>query len=116
VLARQHARELHLADRLFDGERSLIGLFQRRFVAGLDREIEQYLGVVERCTLLLPAVGGIAPLGLLLQQRLGSLLVVPEVGRAGDLVDLRYTLPGAVDVKDAPGGRRASPRGLRSGL
>jgi hypothetical protein len=61
--------------------------------------------------LLVPAVGGVALLRLLLEQRLRLLLVVPEVGRAGQLIDLDYALLRAVDVKDSLGADRARLRG-----
>jgi hypothetical protein len=36
----------------------------------------------------LPRGGAVALLGLLLEQALGLLLVVPEIGGAGELIDL----------------------------
>jgi hypothetical protein len=58
-----------------------------------------------------PGLGGVALLRLLFEQRLRLLLVVPEVGRAGQLVDLGYTSLRAVDVKDSLGADRARLRG-----
>jgi len=58
-----------------------------------------------------PRIGRVALLRLLFEQRLRLLLIVPEVGRAGDLVDLGYTSLRAVDVKDSLGANRARLRG-----
>jgi hypothetical protein len=58
-----------------------------------------------------PRVGRVALLRLLLEQRLRLLLIVPEVGRAGDLVDFGYASLSAVDVKDSLGANRARLRG-----
>jgi hypothetical protein len=114
VLAREHAGELHGLDGLLDGEAGLLRFLERALVAGFLAELEQDLGVLERLLLLLPALGLGALRRLLLQQALGAGLIVPEVGGRGELVDLRRALACAVDVKDAPGARRACLRGSRS--
>ena len=53
--------------------------------------------------------------GLLLQEELGRLLVVPEVLPRGDLIDLGDAGAILLDVKDAPGERSASLQGTPGG-
>ncbi len=77
VVARQHAGTLNglLAARHFDAwPRRPLG---RRFVGGLFGQLQQDLRVVEEAALLFPGLGDVAPLGLLLEERLRAHLVVP---------------------------------------
>jgi hypothetical protein len=59
----------------------------------------------------LPRVEDVLDAGLLFQDRLRLVGVVPEIGLGGELVQLFETLFLAVEVKDASGAGRAAPRG-----
>jgi hypothetical protein len=61
--------------------------------------------------LLGPGLGGVALLRLLFEQRLRLLLIVPEVGDGGELVDFGDAFQRGVDVKESLGADRARLRG-----
>jgi hypothetical protein len=108
--AREHARELELADPLRRGLQRLGGLLRERLVLG--GQLSRGLGVVERARLPPVLRDGLLGLGLLLEQGLRPLLLRPEGGLAAQVLDLGDAVLLALDVKDAPGARRGA-RGAR---
>jgi hypothetical protein len=77
-------------------------------VARFDRQLEQHSGVLERAGQAVEHRDLALDAALLAEDALGLLAAVPEV-RTGDLALERRVLGAqAVDVKDAPGARRAS--------
>ncbi|KFE66991.1 hypothetical protein DB31_8344 [Hyalangium minutum] len=81
---------------------------------GLLRQLHQRLRVVQAPERLVKGADAGFQVGLLLQQRLGLGVVVPEGGLRGVTLDQRDAGPLAVEVKDAPGARAGAPEGCRS--
>jgi hypothetical protein len=112
VLAAEHLLHLerrHGALRAVD----LRAALDERVRVALDRQLEEYAGVVELGALALPAVDGRAQLRALALYLLGALVVVPEVGLAGQRVERSELGLDARDVKDAPEESRDGARARR---
>jgi hypothetical protein len=108
LLATEHAPQLRVRE-IAVGLRELLGdLAPGLGVIGLDRQLEQDLGILE--------AGGDAVVGrdvafdaaLLAQDLLGLFAVLPQIGTRALLLQRVETRAKAFDVKDAPGTRRAA--------
>jgi hypothetical protein len=107
VLAAEQPGELGGIEAALDGDELLGGLGPRVRVVGLSGELEEHLRVVE--IRLEAVVDGELPLhrGLLAQELLRLLAVVPELRVGGASLQVFLARAQATPVKDAPGARRS---------
>jgi hypothetical protein len=105
-LARQHATELHVVERLADRRHGLLRFFRGCFVGHLFGELEQRLGIRERTDLVVVRTDDLLELLLVAEQALRLLLIVPEVRARCDGVELFDLQTLRIDVKVTSGARR----------
>jgi hypothetical protein len=112
----EHLLELDLGQLLGDFADLCGGFAQRLLALLVFREIEKEARLFELDPVLLPRIERVLDAGLLFEDRLRLVGVVPEIGLGGELVQLFETFLLAVEVKDASGAGRAAPRGGLAGL
>src|SRR5690606_29529437 len=100
--AAQHPRELDLADPPLEGVDLLLGLGEGGVVALLDRELEEHLGVFDLAADGLDERELALDARALAQKALRLLLVVPETGLQGELIQLFEVAFQLGDVKETP--------------
>jgi hypothetical protein len=108
LLAAEHPPELRIGE-LGVGFRELLGdLAAGLGVVGLDRQLEQDVGVLEAPRDAIVRLDVALDAALLAQDLLGLFAVFPQVGTRGLLLQRPEASAKAVEVKDAPGTRRAA--------
>jgi hypothetical protein len=107
----EHLLELDL--RQFLGDLGDFGgrLGERLLALLVPGEIEKEARLFQLGAIFLPRIEGVLNAGLLFEDRLRLVGVVPEIGLGGELVQLFEAFLLAVEVKDASGAGRAAPRG-----
>jgi hypothetical protein len=102
-LARQHALELDLVERLADGDDLAGRLLRRGFVARFFGEVEQDFGVRQRAELRVVAADDLLEVLLVAEDGLRLLLVVPERRFGRDRIELLDLQTLRIDVKATSG-------------
>jgi hypothetical protein len=109
VLAGEHAGELHAIDLLHQGWQQFAHLGKGCFVLPFLAKFDQHLQIVEFTLGARPVVDQLGQRGALLQDLLGTFVVVPEIGPGDVGFQFADPLAFAVDVKDTSSAHRAWP-------
>jgi hypothetical protein len=102
VLAGEHVPELERVDLFFELVERMVEISDERFVLEFDGDLDLLRCVACRGPDAVVSLGPRLVVVQFLEQRVCSLLVIPEIGRCRDLFQVAYLLLSLIDVKDTP--------------
>jgi hypothetical protein len=102
VLAGEHVAELQLADLLFDPVERGVEVGDERFVFEFSGDLDLLASIAGGGAELIELLDPGFVLLQLLDEGVGRFLVVPEIGRCRNFLQVAYFFFAFIDVKDTP--------------